>query len=109
MTREDIMRMAEASGVEDSLLYEHWRCNLESMTRFAALVAKHKLLNTDPSSFMSWQEGYEAGKQTEREACAEVCKKHADVYAKLEGNPTAKSAWAACIDNRDAIRARGQA
>ena len=45
----------------------------------------------------------------EREACAEVCKKHADVYAKLEQNPTAKSAWAACIDNRDTIRARGQA
>ena len=45
----------------------------------------------------------------EREACAEVCKKQADVYAGLEHNPTAKSAWAACIDNRDAIRARGQA
>jgi hypothetical protein len=49
----------------------------------------------------------------EREACAEVCKKHADVYALLEQNPhafgTAKPAWAACIDNRDAIRARGQA
>lgn len=45
----------------------------------------------------------------EREACAEVCKKHADVYEKLEQNPTAQSAWAACIDNRDAIRARGQA
>ena len=45
----------------------------------------------------------------EREACAEVCKKHADVYAKLEGNPTAKSAWAACIDNRDTILARGKA
>jgi hypothetical protein len=45
----------------------------------------------------------------EREACAEVCKKHADVYAKLEGNPTTQSAWAACIDNRDAIQARGQA
>jgi hypothetical protein len=39
MNREEIMRMAEASGVEDSLLYEHWRCNLESMTRFAELVA----------------------------------------------------------------------
>ena len=50
MTREDIMRMAEASGVEDSLLYEHWRCNLESMTRFAELVAS-----------------------AEREACAKVC------------------------------------
>jgi hypothetical protein len=43
----------------------------------------------------------------EREACAEVCKKQADVYAGLEHNPTAKSAWAACIDNRDAIRSRG--
>jgi hypothetical protein len=40
MNREDIMRMAEASGVEDSLFYEHWRCNLESMTRFAELVAE---------------------------------------------------------------------
>ena len=50
MNREDIMRMAEASGVEDSLLYEHWRCNLESMTRFAELVAS-----------------------AEREACAKLC------------------------------------
>ena len=47
--------------------------------------------------------------EAEREACAEICKKHADVYAMLEQNPTAKSAWAACIDNLDAIRARGQA
>ena len=45
----------------------------------------------------------------EREACAEVCKKHADVYAGLEQSPLVKAAWAACIDNRDAIRARGQA
>jgi copper oxidase (laccase) domain-containing protein len=51
--------------------------------------------------------------QHEREACAEVCKKHAEVYALLEQNPhafgTAKPAWAACIDNRDTILARGQA
>ena len=40
---------------------------------FAKLVAKHTLLNTDPSSFMSYQEGVEAGKQTEREACAKLC------------------------------------
>ena len=48
----------------------------------------------------------------EREECAEICKKHADVYALLEQNPhafgTAKPAWAACIDNRDAILARGK-
>jgi len=47
--------------------------------------------------------------EAEREACAEICKKHADVYAGLEQNPTTQSAWAACIDNLDAIRARGQA
>ena len=62
---------------------------LEFYNRFAKLVAQH-----------------------EREACAEVCKKHADVYALLEQNPhafgTAKPAWAACIDNRDTILARGK-
>jgi hypothetical protein len=47
--------------------------------------------------------------EQEREACAEVCKKHADFYAGLEPSPIAQSAWAACIDNLDAIRARGQA
>jgi hypothetical protein len=45
----------------------------------------------------------------EREACAEICKKHADVYSMFEQNPTTKSAWAACIDNLDSIRARGEA
>lgn len=48
-------------------------------------------------------------KAEEREACAEVCKKHADVYAGLEQNSATQSAWAACIDNSDTIRARGQA
>jgi hypothetical protein len=47
--------------------------------------------------------------EQEREACAEVCKKHADFYAGLEPSPIAQSAWAACVDNRDTIRARGQA
>ena len=83
MNREDIIRMAQEAGIG-------WGEKLGGMPdfleRFAALVAS-----------------------AEREACAEICKKHADVYEKLEGNPTAKSAWAACIDNRDAIRERGQA
>ena len=75
MTREDIVRMAQETGVTSE--------RVRDLVNFAALVAS-----------------------AEREACAEICKKHADVYAKLEGNPTAKSAWAACIDNRDAIQAR---
>jgi hypothetical protein len=60
--------------------------DLGSLMQFAKLVAEH-----------------------EREACAEVCKKHADFYAGLEPSPIAQSAWAACIDNRDTILARGQA
>jgi hypothetical protein len=39
---------------------------------FAKLVAKHTLLNTDPSSFMSYQEGLEAGRLAERESCAKM-------------------------------------
>ena len=80
MNRVEITRLAQEAGFV-GMDGEHG-----GLRRFAALVAS-----------------------AEREACAEVCKKHADVYAKLEGNTTAKSAWAACIDNRDAIRARGQA
>ena len=81
MNREDIICMAREAGL--------WPAVTDTFPKelqvFAALVAS-----------------------AEREACAEVCKKHADVYAKLEGNPTAQSAWAACFDNRDAIRAREQ-
>tara|TARA_R110000868_G_scaffold398387_1_gene671557 strand:- start:42 stop:275 length:234 start_codon:yes stop_codon:yes gene_type:complete len=76
MTREDIVRMAKEAGCIESAIPD-W------VIRTCALVAS-----------------------AEREACAEICKKHADVYAMLEQNPTAKSAWAACIDTRDAIRAR---
>ena len=47
------------------------------VVKFAELVAVHTLSNIDPSSFMTWQEGYEAGKQTEREACAKVCEEYA--------------------------------
>ena len=85
MNRQDIIDMiAKVYGVA-------WtnEAQLKDLEKFAALVAS-----------------------AEREACAEVCKKHADVYALLELNPHAsgagKLAWAACIDNRDTILARGQ-
>ena len=78
MNREDIIRMAQETGVTAE--------RVRDLVNFAALVAS-----------------------AEREACAEICKKHADFYAGLEPSPIAQSAWAACIDNRDTIRARGQA
>ena len=89
MTQDEIIEMVQFCFPSHR---EMWCVDghLPRLERFAKLVAKH-----------------------EREACAEICKKHADVYALLEQNPhafgTAKTAWAACIDNRDAIRARGQA
>ena len=45
----------------------------------------------------------------EREACAKVCEKHAEVYASLPKTLTTDTSWAACIDMRDAIRAIGEA
>ena len=91
MTQDEIMTMARQAGFEGcaELTWEDVICT-EELIAFAKLVAEH-----------------------EREACAEICKKHADVYALLEQNPhafgTAKPAWAACIDNRDTILARGKA
>jgi hypothetical protein len=39
---------------------------------FAKLVGAHTLMNIDPSKFMSHQEGIEAGRFAEREACAQA-------------------------------------
>ena len=94
MNIEDIIRMA----YEANLPACH-TTHPKALERFAALVVKHTLLNLDPSSFMSWQEGYEAGKQTEREACAKLCEEEFDtglVMAPVAPNLAAK------------IRARGQ-
>ena len=52
---------------------------LEYAEKFAALV----IANHPPQSYMTWQEGYEAGKQAEREACAKVCDGLADMHAKM--------------------------
>ena len=88
MNRADIIRMAQEAGFDYSGVELSWESVIctEELERFAALVAS-----------------------AEREACAKVCDEHAKVYASLDQNSTTKSAWAACVDNRDTIRARGQA
>ena len=71
-------------AIDENREYKSWHCSTQHlMTLVERVVAE------------------------EREACAEVCKKHADFYAGLEPSPIAQSAWAACIDNRDTILARG--
>jgi hypothetical protein len=94
MSREDIIRIArEAGGFLGELPRgDAWLFTEdEYLVRFAALV----IANHPPQSFMTWQEGYESGKQNEREACAKVC------------DAADKSTHPA--DLAEAIRARGQA
>ena len=109
MTQDEIILMADASGISlygmgaDRAKFIHY------LEAFAKLVAAHTLMNIDPSKFMSHQEGIEAGRLAEREACVKVCERHAKVYSDLPKTLTTDIAWAACIDIRDAIQARGKA
>ncbi len=112
VSREDVIRMAREAGIDEELpnvevVYKsQWfSCTAEELERFAALVAKHKLANIDPSSFMSWQEGYAAGAAAEREACAKVCDEAVADLIKAECN---KDLFEVAVGLRDAIRARGQ-
>ena len=101
MNKEDIIRMADEAK-------NQWPIEPDFLERFAALV----IANHPPQSYMTWQEGYEAGKQDEREAC-EALHDHEDVQA-----PVGNSSWGEAYQEgwgqgtaayRDAIRARGQA
>ena len=72
MTADDIIRIAREAGLRVGPSKDGpddvWGvgANLE---RFATLV----IANHPPQSFMTWKEGYEAGKQAEREACENIC------------------------------------
>ena len=66
MTRDDIIRLAREAGWS----FMEAGMDVPRLERFAALIAKHTLSNIDPSKFMSIQEGIEAGRVSEREACA---------------------------------------
>ena len=95
MNRNDIIRIAQEAGLHIATDV-NWMpiVGLEYAEKFAALV----IANHPPQSYMTWQEGYEAGKHDERKACAEI----ADEYAKgLERNYSEIIA--------DEIRARGKA
>ena len=77
---------------------------LEYAEKLVDVVAAHTLANTDPSSFMSYQEGLEAGRLAEREACAKLCDRI--VEGKDPDDIHSDSQWAA-LSLAAAIRARG--
>jgi hypothetical protein len=66
--------------------------------------AEHMLMNIGPSSFMSYQEGMEAGRLAEREACAKICD---EMQEKAEEYGTECCKWPTPSDCAYAIRARG--
>jgi hypothetical protein len=90
MTQDEIIEMAKQIGFD-----EHHAKFDTRIQAFAKLVAARILMNIDPSSFMSHQEGMEAGRMAEREACAKV----ADYYSMHDQDTPS--------DIAEAIRARG--
>ena len=54
-----------------------------SLERFATLV----IANHPPQSYMTWQEGYEAGKQAERERLRAFMRQMVDAYS-LQSEPS---------------------
>ena len=86
MTKDNIIRMAREAGIDaESDTLTRYEGFVEPLTRFATLI----VANLDPKSFMSYQEGYEAGKQAEREACAKVCEGRLQEGLNFEGCATA--------------------
>ena len=67
----DLARQAGWTGPEDNLAY------ISMLERFAKLVLAHN----PPQSFMSWQEGYEAGKLAERERVQAFMRQMFDAYS----------------------------
>ena len=91
MTKEEIIQIAKKCG------WDNPATNMMPLYEFAKLVAKHTLMNIDPSKFISCQEVMEAARLAEREACAKVCEEYA---IGLERNYSEIIA--------DKIRARGE-
>lgn len=100
MNRDEIARIYEKANGWSPAEYPTTMTDLE---RFADLFAKHTLANIDPSSFMSWQEGYAAGAAAEREACAQTCETIGMKYQTLRYDLEWQTKECAA-----AIRARGQ-
>lgn len=113
MTRDEIIRMAREVGIKyrgfGDEFYSPYSdgVEIEQMQAFAQLVAAHTLANVDPSKFMSYQEGYEAGAAAEREACAKVCDDRVSAY-KYATDPWAQEHINEARHLGAAIRARGQ-
>ena len=99
MNKDEVIALAEKCKLT-VLIHSQWTHEIREFTVVDYVV------EGDLGSLMQFADLVASA---EREACAKVCKKHADVYAAIEQNPATQSAWAACIDIHDSISERGEA
>lgn len=79
MNKELLIELAKQAGWE----YADDDRGFEPLWKFAALV----IANHPQQSFMTWQEGYEAGKQAERERLQAFMRQMLDAYS-LQSDPS---------------------
>ena len=108
MTKEEIIEMAKKVGVGMLHDGEFALMGNEKIKAFAKLVAKHTLMNIDPSKFMSFQEGIDVGRIAEREECAKICDFAEKNWLNYCHSGTERIIAQAISDCGLFIRARGQ-
>ena len=67
-------------------LSDGWWLDDEKLMAFVKLVETHTLMNIDPSSFMSYQEGFEAGNRLAIDGICKQLRQLHDSYS-LASNP----------------------
>ena len=93
MTQNKLIELAKRAGAMPSSNpdeYDVLKINIHELEAFAKLI----LLNNPPQSFMSWQEGYDAGRHAATKGFCEKLRLLHDSYS-LAADPKS-------------IRARGQ-
>jgi hypothetical protein len=87
MTREEIILLAKQCGIGYRGISEEFYtgyCDgvvLEQMYAFAKRVAERTMMNIDPSSFMSYQEGFEAGNRLAIDGFCKQLRQLHDAYS----------------------------
>lgn len=107
MTNEEAIELARQAGYQHP--YAVGECedfeyfDIES---FAKLVAKHTLLNIDPSKFTSWQDGFEVGVQKSRQEFDVLFAEHQKLLGELEAIKKVKQENAGAAATLDEMRRR---
>ena len=91
MTKDEIEHMWKVAS-NDPNHDTNWHDPV--VVKFAELVAAHTLMNIDPSSFMSYQEGFEVGNRLAIDGFCKQLRQLHDAYS--------------CASDPSTLRARGK-